>query len=211
MHPAFKEFRQVAGVLLEDINAATALHRNAATEFSKRTLIKTSFTYLEGHLYAFKQAVLALEHVLVPMSIPSSRVVNSRVILFTDQERAMLEEFTYDLSSGGHARRKTYYPKLTDSIKFTTNVFHRAIQLPSDIAFNSEGWNHLINTQQIRNRLTHPKTRSCLQVSEEDIRTVGAGVQWYETIIDHMLDRFQTESIYAVRFKENFLPQDDRA
>ena len=203
MNPAFEEFQRVASLLLGDIDAAAELHRRAATEFSKRTLIKTSFTYLEGHLYAFKQAVLALEHVLVPILIPSSRVTDSRIILFSDEERAMLEEFSYDLGSGGHARRKTYHPKLTDSIKFTANVFHRAIRLPSDIDFNSEGWNHLIETQRIRNRLTHPKASSCLHVSDEDIRAVDAGVQWYQTMIDHMLDRFETESIYSPRFKKN--------
>ena len=112
----------------------------------------------------------------------------------------MLEEFTYDIS-GGKARKKTYYPIFEDNIKFLVRVFHKAIQLESEIDFNSFGWKQLVEAQRVRNRVTHPKTDECLKVSDEDINTVRVGLTWYEQTIERMLERLEKDSIYAARCK----------
>jgi hypothetical protein len=198
LHISIDKFRKVSAILLADVEIATHHHQSAPTDYTRRTLAKTLFTYLEGHLFSFKQAVLAFEEILA-ISPPSS-TMKSRVNLFTVEERATLEEFTFDLSSGGRARKQTYYPRLTDSIKFTVDVFHRGVRLNNDVDFNCGGWNDLVAGQRIRNRLTHPKSPQCLCITEEELRVVDSGVRWYESITEHMLRRFESDSFFAPRF-----------
>jgi hypothetical protein len=59
-----------------------------------------------------------------------------------------------------------------------------------------------MQTRDIRNRLTHPKPRADLEISDEDIKTAGAGIGWYQATVSSMLDRLANDSIFAPRFKQ---------
>lgn len=194
---AFQNFNRITSVLLEDVQLARSQYQQTPTEYSRRVFVKTLFTYLEGHLYAFKQSVRAFEYALNPYGDIIPHAPNSWIVLFTEEEKAMLEEFTYDMGSGGKARKRLFCPQFEDNVKFLVRVFFSAIELESDIDFRSVGWNQLLEAQRIRNRITHPKTDECLQLSGSDVKTVETGIAWYEETIQHMLDRMEKDSIYA--------------
>jgi hypothetical protein len=200
-HKAFENFRQISEILLDDVETSLQLYEKTPNDFSRRTRVKALFTYLEGHLYAFKQATRALEYEL---AAPFSGLVlgghGAHILIFSEEEKAMLEEFTYDLSSGGQARKRNHIPRFEDNIRFVIRAFHKAIRLESDVDFANKGWTRLMDAQGIRNRITHPKSVAGLIVSNDDLKIVEEGVRWYEDVIAHMLKRFETESIYAPRF-----------
>jgi len=199
-HQAFEKFRQITTILLADVEASRLLYAISLNDFSRRSGVKTLFTYLEGHLYAFKQATLALECELLPCSpLPGMR--ETRIVIFSDEEKAMLEEFTYEMSGSGKARRQTYYPRFEDNIRFIIRAFHKAIRLESKVDLDCQGWNQLIESQRIRNRITHPKSVNDLSVTDADLDTVNDGINWYEDAVSSMLERFEKESIYAPRFR----------
>jgi hypothetical protein len=85
---ALQNFLQIADVLEEDIRLARVQTQQAPSEYAQRVLVKTLFTFLEGHLYSFKQAVLAFEYILNPWKnlVPGAK--ESRMVLFTEEERA---------------------------------------------------------------------------------------------------------------------------
>jgi hypothetical protein len=182
----YKNFLQITDVLEEDIRLARTQCQQTISEYSKRVLIKTIFTFFEGHLYAFKQAILAFEYILNPWKnlVPGAK--ESRMVLFTEEERAMLEEFTFAMDSGGKARKRDYYPKFEDNIKFTVQIFYKAIQQQGKVEFN-EGWEQLMKAQGIRNRVTHPKTAEALKISDKEMETVIAGHNWYRETNSRML------------------------
>lgn len=201
-HPAFIQFKKLEDTLIEDAEEAQRRYSQDPSDFNARMLVKTLFTYVEGHLYAFKQVTLALEEVLAPPFPPAdpTRRRSKYVVLFSDEERAMLEEFTYRLDSSGRAVKSDYYPRFPDSFKFTVAAFYKAIKMPNDIDFNCPGWNDLIFGQDIRNRFTHPKSVESLGVTGNDLARMESGVQWYENVINHLLHKLEKESIYAHRF-----------
>lgn len=201
-HQALENFQQIADVLTEDVKQAEQLYQASPSEFSRRVLIKTLFTYLEGHLYAFKQTVLAFEYILNPFGNLIPRASGSYIVLFSDEEKAMLQEFTYDMGSGGKARQRDYFPKLEENVKFLVQVFHKVVRLESKILFDCEGWNCLLDAQRIRNLIAHPKGHADLTVSDDDIKVVQRGVAWYEETISEMLRRLEKDSIYAPQFKK---------
>ncbi|HZL78243.1 MAG TPA: hypothetical protein VFC17_05270 [Candidatus Limnocylindrales bacterium] len=202
-HPALENLQQIDNTLGTDVEKAQKLYVSSPSDFSKRVLVKTIFTYLEGHIYAFKQTVLAMEEILKhPMSGLIPRSVKSWVALFSDQEKAMLQEFTYEMGSGGKACKRNYSPRFEDNIKFLIKTFHAAIELESKIDFQSEGWDRMKKTRGIRNRLTHPKTPADLNISDEDIKTAGLAIGWYQATVSSMLDRLEKDSFFAPRFKQ---------
>lgn len=196
-----QNFLQIADVLEADIKLARGQCQQEPSEYSKRMLIKTVFTFCEGHLYAFKQAVLAFEYILNPWKnlVPGAK--ESRMVLFTDEERAMLEEFTFAMGSGGKACKQVYYPKFKDNIKFVVQIFYRAIQQKNEVDFNSAGWTRLMEAQKIRDRITHPKTAEALKICDDEMKTVIAGHDWYVETINRMLKSLR-ESALGSRFNQ---------
>jgi len=193
------EFEKLVDILLSDVREAEKAHRLLSTDFTRRTLVKTLFTYLEGHLFAFKQLLLSLEYQLAP-ALPYPRM-ETKIVLYSEEERAMLEEFSYDLASGGRARRHTYNPRFGDNVKFAFSMFHKATRLADDLNFNCEGWTRLLEAQEIRNRLTHPKLVEFLAITEQEVKIVEIGIKWYESTMERMMAKFENESIYARHFK----------
>ena len=180
-----KNFLQIADILEDDIRLARAQNQQAPSEYSKRVLIKTIFTFFEGHLYAFKQVVLAFEYILNPGKnlVPGAK--ESRMVLFTEEERVYLEGFVF---VGSNEKARKQYLKFKDDIKSTAQIFYKAIQQQNEVDFKSEGWTQLMETQKIRDRVTHPKTAEALKISEEEMKTVNAGYNWYVKTINRMLE-----------------------
>jgi hypothetical protein len=196
-HPAIAEYKRISEMLADDVQEVIRMFRASPTECMRRTYAKTAFTFLEGDLYAFKQLILALEKILTLWIPPRGA---SHIVLFTEEQRAMLKEFTYEITNDGEARQTTYRARFTDSFKFVVNVLHQVMRLDSKVNYSDPGWNALINARKIRNRLTHPKSLESLAVTDNDIETIQTAVGWYEATINNMLDRLYNESFYAPRF-----------
>ena len=65
----------------------------------------------------------------------------------------------------------------------------KTIQQQNEVDFKSEGWTQLMEAQKNRDRVTHPKTAEALKISEEEMKTVNAGYNWYVKTINRMLER----------------------
>jgi hypothetical protein len=122
--------------------------------------------------------------------------------LFTAAERAQLEEVSYPITDG-KAGESRYRARFRDSLKFAVNAFHKAIRLQSDVKYEGKGWESLCEARKIRDRLTHPKSLKDLTLTDDEIKKVGAAVEWYENTTDHMLDRLYTKSKFSDRFEKS--------
>lgn len=192
-----QDHERVRAVLWEDVIFAKESAANSPGEASLRSLIRAYFAFLEGDLFAFKQIILSMEKHLVRFSLPDP--AETRMVIFSDEEKAMLKEYSYDLASGGKARKTSYHPRLADNIKFALRMFHKGVRIESDIDYNSDGWNCLLSSQKIRNRITHPKSTLDLEVSREDLQTAETGIEWYEETVDRLWERASNESPFRLR------------
>jgi hypothetical protein len=188
-----KNFLQITDVLEEDIRLARVQCKQAPGEYSKRVLVKTIFSFFEGHLYAFQQVVLAFEYILNPLKnlLPSAKA--SRMVLFTEEERAKLEGFTFVVGKDGKTCNR--YLKFKENIKSTMQIFYRAIQQQEEVDFNSAGWTKLMDAQKIRDRITHPKTAEALKISDEEMETVIAGHDWYRETNSRILKSLRESNL----------------
>ncbi len=163
-----EEFNLIGKALTDDLHEIVRIRGTPPSACMRRLYMRTLFTSFEGRLYALKQFILSLEQSLLPWKLPRG---TGHVVLFTDEQRAMLKEFTYKLTSGGEAQIATYYPKFSDSFKFTMNVLHKVMRLKSNVDYGGQGWHAVIESQKIRNRLTHPKSSADLVVTDDELKT----------------------------------------
>ncbi len=197
--PAIEEFNRIILVLEDDIKESQKLWNNEPeSQFARRTYIKAIFTDIEGHLFAFKQVTLSLERALVGYKLPTAR--DTYINLFTEAERMILREKKFELR-GDEAKERDYFLKFEENIRFVFKVFQRAMHVNAAIPFNEDGWRRLIATQDIRNRITHPKSAAEFEISDQDINTALVGVQWYEKAVEVLMDKAATESRFASRFR----------
>jgi hypothetical protein len=58
------------------------------------------------------------------------------------------------------------------------------------------GWNQFQAAIEVRHRITHPKNERDMNISDEDIATLLAGVQWYLTTI---YDIVESSSVFHIQ------------
>jgi hypothetical protein len=196
-NPAVEEYNRIDKMLTDDLNEIVRVRGTAPTASLCRLFMRTLFTSFEGRLYALKQFILSLEQSLALLSFPRG---TAHVVLFTEEERAMLKEFTYKLTSAGEAEVANYYPRFADSYKFTMKILHRVMQLESKVDYGGHGWKAVVEIQKVRNRLTHPKSSADLVVAESELKLADAAADWFEDTLEAVLNRLYTESFYRARF-----------
>ena len=96
-----------------------------------------------------------------------------------------LEDYAYRLTSNGLLERKDY-----SDHPFAAH-FAFSIRTLADVAEVSEsyiqgrGWDSFQRAVKIRNRITHPKAKSALNISTEDMERVHEGLAWaFNTLVD---------------------------
>src|ERR1035441_2252255 len=125
-----EEFNLIGKALTDDLHEIVRIRGTPPSVCMRRLYMRTLFTSFEGRLYALKQFILSLEQSLAFRQFPRGV---GQIILFTDEQRAMLKEFTYKLTSGGEAEIATYHPKFPDSFKFAMNLLHEVMRLKSSL------------------------------------------------------------------------------
>lgn len=172
------EYSETTKVLLGDINEALLRYdKNPQDQFSRRAYVKAVFSYIEGHLYQFKQFMISLETIMSPCKIP---VGNFRIALFTTAEVHILKERSYIAKSNGTAEERFSAISLQDNIQFTYHLLEKTLEINFRLDCSGIGWQALQKAQNIRNRITHPKKSADLIVSDQDIVVVGNAAHWYE-------------------------------
>lgn len=172
------EYSETTKILLCDITEALRLYnKNPLDQFSRRAYVKAVFSYIEGHLYQFKQFMISLETIMNPYKLPGG---NSRIGLFTTAEVHVLKERTYIAKSNGTAEERFSMLNLQDNIQFTYHLLEKTLEINFQLDCRGAGWQALREAQNIRNRITHPKKSSELIVSDQDIAVVGNAAHWYE-------------------------------
>ncbi len=199
LHTAFFEFQNITKILEEDVAHLDAqLRENPNSQILRRAYLKALFTRTEGHHFAFKQTLLALEEILCPL--PSGpRILHQRINLFSEPERMILLERQYRLK-GSVATEDNLILRLDENLKFAFRVYQQALRIPVDHLAGGPRFDDLMAAQKKRNDLTHPKSAHDLEVTEEDLSQAKAGSDWYFATIDLLLDRAAIESMYYRSF-----------
>ena len=162
------DLRDKCSVLQKDSERCIkAAQKHSQSQFWRRMLVKNLFAWFEGTVYGMKRLVL--------------RQSQRKEVEFSIAELAMLREEKYELDSQSSeaVTRATNYPKFTVNLRFA----FRCLAKSCEAAFSlDEGIvPELKQFEGLRNRLTHPKKASDLEVTRGEFGLCVRVNQWFAT------------------------------
>jgi hypothetical protein len=159
-------------ILVEDVIILIERHDIDPTQANKRDLIRTIFAAIEGLSWSYREDVRSNANTIDPLP-PLMELA------FT--------ETSYFVSEKGHVQEQTRFISMPAMIRLTSRVAEQ-ICPELKIDFGVTGWTDLQLAIQVRNRLTHPKKISDLQVSKGDIEISQSALLWFLTLTNDVLE-----------------------
>ena len=138
---------------------------------SRRIAIRSLFSSVEILL---SEISVNLINMVRPPVVGASHEEKHRYFL----ELCALSDISYEIRQNGTLVIKAPRIQFENRVLFVLNLLDKTIGRqvkPKEI----EGWQEFQDSIKIRNRITHPKTKDDLAVSQEDYDTVIRGFQWF--------------------------------
>jgi hypothetical protein len=158
------EFRDLLNVLIDDLKS---INKKGISQFWRRTLLRTMFANIESFTYAIK-------HIAFQISIVKSKKLSISEKLFIDEEEYKLED-NGEITHGKRAKIRT-----KSNFLFSFKVLAKVCGTVSPIKTDkSNDWNNFINVLKLRNRITHPKNKFQLTITDEEYEKIREVLRWY--------------------------------
>ena len=154
----FETLREDARDLLERIN-------ETGDQAFRRSAVRAVFALIEGVVFSLKQVALNSER--------------SSGATFSPAERALLNEESYRLADSGIPEVKQDFSPLPRSLRFAFDALRKATGSEYQLEIEDEGWKAFRNLIQVRNRITHPKRSSDLEVVDEEVKLLKQTYSWF--------------------------------
>jgi len=132
-----------------------------------RIVIRSTIATIEAICYKFKQVTIL--------------ICDYRKKPLTPTEREKLTEKKQDEDG----KFRNYYPETKANIKFALKKIYYALDLHFEIE-DHEGWKKLLDTIDIRHKLTHPKKKVNLDISPQQYNDASTGFCWFSKKIKEL-------------------------
>lgn len=156
------------GALLVELTEEYAVISKGSTpsEISQmRMRIRTMFAILEAVIYVWKQ--MALEYHPDP-----------NCAVFTQAERLFAQEQEYCLSDKGVVGTRRAKVSLKTNVRFAYKMLAKSGSVNSELDVSGSEWQAFQKAIDVRDRITHPKNISDLNVTIEEHNAVTAAFGW---------------------------------
>lgn len=170
-------FDDALEALSEDMSEATQRLRAQDSQFNRRVYIKTFFAFLEGFAWALRKATIDLMHY---NALKHHKLNIDRLIL-------LREEFPTLDNTGKLSFRKHQLPFIS-YFAFTLRSFAEEQHFDPDF-FVDIGWGHFQKAVKIRDRLTHPKRKQDMSVSNAELGILVKTQTWFQHTVMARIDK----------------------
>lgn len=145
-----------------DVRAAMSRRVEADNQQVRRDVVRTTWSAIDGIIWIFREHVI--ECATLTYGLKHSEI-------------AVLSETVYNVSVQGAIKPQQKYLPLLVIFRLISRIANR-IEPSAKIDFGHNGWSKLKDAQKIRNRITHPKSRENLFLTELDLATTQLGFGW---------------------------------
>ena len=166
----FRNLTEPMVKLLEDASEAEELLEEKDNQFFRRAFIRSLFSSTEGIIWLMKQTCLNGKS-------PDGR----RRISIADY--AMLADQSYDLKNNGETSVQTKFLKLPDNLRFTVKIINRLFDSQLDLEVGTVKWDKFRKAIEIRNRITHPRKASEIDISDDEINLCKEVSGWFNDLV----------------------------
>ncbi|MEZ5734329.1 MAG: hypothetical protein R3E09_00775 [Novosphingobium sp.] len=149
-------------LLLLDVMIAQERFEKNKTQSCMRDIVRTVFAAIEGMSWIYR------EHI-----VSAAKEVGE----ITLAEEMALSEVAYQVTDQGMINEQARYLPIPAAIRLTTRIAKK-IAPNLDVSFGTSGWDHFRQASGVRNRITHPKTRTDLLLTSEDVSLCVSALHW---------------------------------
>ena len=157
--------------MIEDAHWAEQTLDVDDSQFTRRAYVRNLFAMIEGCIWALKETVLR------------APVQEGRTKRLLPGEYELLSDKSYELKSNGQVREQTKYLRLPENVRFTFAVLSKYFGTECNLGVGTSSWSDFLAAQEIRNRITHPKTTAEFSISDEEITTCRDVCSWFNNLI----------------------------
>ena len=172
----FKGVREFREIMEEEGKYLFALSGSAPENILRRIITRSLFSIGEGNLWITKQTILACSCPVFLNTDPPQQVAGFSL---TEAERDLLNDKERRLNKKGVQEPSQARITLEANIRFTFALAERVITNGSfQPDYSGSGWRDLWVGVSVRDRITHPKEVSSLNVSESEFNAAAYGFIW---------------------------------
>ena len=150
-------------ILLTDVSLAIERNEHAATQATRRDLMRVGFAALEGVAWIYRECVVEWAGLLDQLS---------------PAEAGALAEVVYNVSEHGQISDQRRYLSLVPMIRLTARIAKR-LDPSIELDFSSVHWAQLRRAITTRNRVTHPKCLADMVIAAAEAEECIAGFFWF--------------------------------
>ena len=164
--------------LLNDYELSKKLDADLYSEgFIKRTVIRSYFAMVEGTIFQLKDI---------------AKQANAHNKVLNQSEEMLLNEVTVTIKENGKIEEKKLKTSLIPYILFTINCLNKVFGLNYSIVKNAN-YHCFCNAIKIRDRITHPKSRTSINLSDKEIQDFGNGNIWFRDTFTELMKLINTK------------------
>jgi len=160
---AIMNMRKFQSLMSDDFEKAKEFARADLSQFSMRTLFRTSVTYLEGVTYQLRLVCLAASE-----DIPG---------VFTSKQILELKQVKPD--KNGDTTEKVHFQKLRPSIVLTFSMFAKMHTIEFKPDTDDHRYGSLKEFMDVRHSLMHPKSLDDLEINSKKNKAGIEAVSWF--------------------------------
>jgi hypothetical protein len=73
-------------------------------------------------------------------------------------------------------------------VAYTLKTYAKHVGLEKDVLSDSR-WEAFCNSTQIRHRVTHPKFHTEIDITDDELKTIDSGLDWWNDICDELREK----------------------
>ncbi len=154
--------------LLQDLVAVQKLAAIKEDQFTRRTAVRTAFALIEAMCFQMRRVIILC------LFLQSRRTLKLDLATLS-----LLAEKTPTISDNGKVSKRQQQQPMNSHIAFVLRQAAELVGVDADQFFRDDGWNKFKKAVTLRHRLTHPKSKDDVQVSDDDCNYVGRGLAWF--------------------------------
>lgn len=165
----------IQSIGVEDPAGGYQIHLDQVPRTKARMLIRSMFAAIEGRVYCMKQLAFEANRAGGPLTL---------------DELLICKEITFGLKSNGEVDGSSMRLKLEPNLKFAFAVLAKAFHQSFEFDTNCQGWNRMVQSVRVRNRLAHPKRPSDLELTDDELSHAIEAYQWFCRQVEALCEMF---------------------
>jgi len=160
-----KLVKEMTDFLFTDFNDGLATLIKNDSQYLRRSFIRALFAAIESVIFGMKTEILNRNNKANPP--------------FTIGELAILEEKSFSLNKNGNIIEAPKFLEIKKNISFVFRAYGRSYGTQLELNVADDGWKNFVEIVNVRNRITHPKSKNDIVITNDEIIKTKLVYNWF--------------------------------